>query len=80
MSDKKGHTIRKVIVDRILLCRQLAKEQLGQICNLCILIFNTLGHFIKLTFHLNHPIQNQMCQDHKRILLDNDAAIRKVLV
>lgn len=77
---KKGPTIREVIVDRVLFRGQLAKEQLGQIRNTCIFIFNTLGHFTKLTFHLDHPIQNQMRQNHKRILLDDDAAVRKALV
>lgn len=80
MADQKGLTIRKVIVDCILLRRQLAKEQLGQIRDTCIFIFNALGHFAKLAFHLDHPVQDQMSQDHERILLDDNVAVREALV
>lgn len=44
--------------DGILFCSQLREEQLGEVPNAILVIFQAFGHLSKLTFDLDHTIQN----------------------
>lgn len=74
------HTVRQIIIDRIIFRRQFRKEQLGEISNPLFRVLKAFRHLAQLSFHLDHPIQDQMRQDHQRILLDHQVSIRKTLV
>lgn len=70
-------TIREIVVDSVILRRQLREEQPRQIRDPLIRILDTLRHFAQLTLNLDHSIQNQMRQHHERVLLDNNVFIRQ---
>ena len=73
-------TVRQVVVDRIVFGRELRKEQLGQIRQPWLLVLETLGHLSQLALDLDHPVQDQMGEDHQRIFLDDKVLIREAFV
>jgi cobyric acid synthase len=78
--DSVGRTIRQVVVDGILLRRQLGEEQLREILDSNVLILDALRHLTELTLDLDHSIQNQVSQDHERRLLHPGVGIEQALV
>lgn len=78
----KNHspTVRKVVVDRVVFGRKLGKEQLGEIRNPRIRILQTLRHLAQLSLDLNHPVEDQMRQNHERVFLDDETGIGKTLI
>ena len=72
MVKEKCLTIRQVVVDRIVLRRQLREEQLREIGNPLVTVFKALRHLAKLTFDLDHAIQDQVSEHHECVLLDDE--------
>lgn len=56
--DKVVLTIGEIVVDSIILRRQLREEQPRQIRDPLIRVLNALRHLAQLTLDLDHPIQN----------------------
>ena len=73
-------TIRKVIVDGIILRRELREEQLRKIGDPDIWVFKTLGHFAQLTLNFDHAVENQVGQHHERVFLHDHAGVREPFV
>ena len=73
-------TIREIVVNCVVLRREFSKEQFGEIRNPWVWILQTLRHLAQLTLDLDHPIQDQMGQNHKCVLLDDHASVGKALV
>lgn len=73
-------TIRKVVVDGVVFRREFGKEQFSEVRNPRIRILQTLRHLTQLPLDLDHPVQNQMGQNHECVLLDDEARVGKALV
>jgi len=72
--------ILQVVVQRVVLGRQLGEEQLGEVRDSFVGVFETLGHLAQLPFDLDHPVENQMREDHQRVLLDRRVGVGQALV
>lgn len=67
--------VGQVVVDGLLLRRQLGEEEMREIADPLVLVLKALCHLAELTLDLNHPVENQVGEDHEGVLLD-----RKVFV
>lgn len=74
------HTIRQIVINGVVLRRQLGEEQLGQVRDPNIWVFQALRHLTQLALDLDHPVQNQMGQHHERVLLDHQIIVGQPLV
>lgn len=72
--------ILQVVIQRIVLCGQLRKEQSREVGNSLIGIFQAFGHFTKLAFDLDHTVQDKMGENHEGVLLDDKVGICEALI
>jgi hypothetical protein len=73
-------TVGQIVVNGILFAGKLLEEELCEIRDPRFRIFDTLGHFTELTFHLDHPVEDQVSEYHERILFNPEVCIREALV
>lgn len=72
--------ILQVVIQRIVLCRQLCEEQFREVRDPLIGILQTFGHFTQLTFDLDHTVQDKMGENHEGVLLDDKVGICEALI
>lgn len=59
-NEARRHTIGQVVVDRIILGRELLEEQLGEVRDTRIGVLDALCHLSKLSLYLDHAVQDQV--------------------
>ena len=77
---KKTRTVRQVVVYRVVLGRQVREEQLCEVRDARLLVFEALGHLAELSLDLDHAIEDEMREHHQRVLLHHQVAVRQALV
>lgn len=67
--------ILEIVVERVVLGREVAEELSSQVGNVSVLVLDALGHLAELAFDLDHAVQDQVIQDHQSVLLDVDVPV-----
>jgi hypothetical protein len=80
ISAKRGEHVDELVVNLIVLGRQLGEEHPRQIRNALVFILETLGHLSQLSFHLDLPSQDQEGQGHQTSSLHRDIRIAEAAV
>ena len=73
-------TVGQVVINRVILSRQISEEQFGKVRDPWFFVLEALGHFPKLSFDLDHTIEDEVREHHQSILLHHQLAIRQALV
>ena len=73
-------TVGQVVVDRVILCGQFVEEHLREVGNAFIFVLNALGHLTHLALDLDHTVENQMSENHERVLLYDEVVVAETLV
>jgi len=72
--------VLQVIVQRIILRRELGEEEFGEIRDALIGIFETFRHLPELAFDFDHPVQDEVGEHHQGVLLDHEIGVGEALV
>ena len=67
---KKGSacTVGQVIVNRVVLRRQIREEELSEVHDARLLVLEALGHLAELALDLDHAVQDEVCEHRQRVL------------
>lgn len=77
---EQTYALRQVVVDGIILARQFLKEELRQIADSDLIVDDAPCHLAKLPFDLDHTVQNEMGENHQRVLLYGQVAVAQAEV
>lgn len=72
--------VLQVVVEGILLGRELLEEEPSEIPNALGLVLDALGHLSELALNLDHPVEDEMSKDHESVLLDSNVLVGESLV
>lgn len=73
MADDVG----KVVVDRLVLGRELGEEEVSEVADPLVVVLETLGHLAELSLDLDHAVEDEVGEDHERVLLDGEVLVVK---
>ena len=67
--------VGQVVVDGLVLGRQLLEEEVGEVLDALVVVRQALGHLAELTFGLDLAVEDEVREDHERVLLDGEVLV-----
>jgi hypothetical protein len=75
-----GDDVLEIVVEGVLLGAELLEEEPREVADPRGGVFDALGHLAELTFNFDHAVEDEMGEDHERVLLDVRVRIGQALV